>query len=196
MTTDRAAAMTWMAAEWPARGVEGVVAKRLDAPYRAGRGVGAPWVKIKQRVIGDARVVGITGTLSDPAAVVLGPLTGDTGDPRPVGVPAPLSRLLRTELTARLRGAGEPRTLPGSVSGLPGSPTRWLPVHPYVVVEVEADPVLELGRWRHRPRVLRLRSSTDVDRDSPRCGPARPGPGHARPRRSGLGRCGPGRRRR
>ena len=45
MTTDRTAALAWMKPEYSAVGIEGVVAKSLDAPYRGGR----EWVKVRQR---------------------------------------------------------------------------------------------------------------------------------------------------
>lgn len=123
-----------MSPDWPVRGIEGVVAKRLNAPYRPGRGVGSPWVKVKQRVIGDARVIGVLGDVEDLAAVVLAALAGDA---RPVGVSAPLAarraepdrgrrgerprRELAPSTTVVPASAPDPRALPGE-AGLP----RWL----------------------------------------------------------------------
>ncbi|MDI5907015.1 hypothetical protein [Streptomyces sp. 12257] len=45
------------------------------------------------------------------------------------------------------------------MGGLSGAePVRFRPVEPEVVVEIEADqPRLEFGRYRHRPRVRRVR---------------------------------------
>ncbi|WP_158712102.1 hypothetical protein [Streptomyces rimosus] len=50
--------------------------------------------------------------------------------------------------------------------GLPGAPpVVYLPVWPEVVVEVEADQAspAEFGRFRHRPRVVRVRVDLAVD---------------------------------
>ncbi|MFH8573015.1 hypothetical protein [Streptomyces sp. NPDC017993] len=52
------------------------------------------------------------------------------------------------------------RELPGTVGGLPGAdPILYLPVLPEIVVELQADQLRpEFGRYRHRPRVLRIRA--------------------------------------
>lgn len=55
--------------------------------------------------------------------------------------------------------------LPGTVGGLPSAEPVWyLPVVPEVVVEIEADQSgpHEFGRFRHRPRVLRVRGDIRV----------------------------------
>jgi ATP-dependent DNA ligase len=69
----REAALSWMAPHWSALGIEGIVAKRLDSPYVAGRRAGSPWVKVRQRVVGGVLVLGVTGPPSGPTALVLGP---------------------------------------------------------------------------------------------------------------------------
>src|SRR5215212_9949680 len=56
-TTDPAVARTWMRAH-TGTGLEGVVAKRLDQPYRAGR---RGWQKLRTRITAEAVVGGITG---------------------------------------------------------------------------------------------------------------------------------------
>lgn len=117
---DREAALSWMAPHWSALGIEGIVAKRLDSPYVAGRRAGSPWVKVRQRVVGGVLVLGVTGPPTGPAALVLGPLpaagAGDMNatDEEPVvaGVSAALPRRLRADLAARLRPVGPPGSYP------------------------------------------------------------------------------------
>ncbi|WP_206503218.1 hypothetical protein [Streptomyces chrestomyceticus] len=61
---------------------------------------------------------------------------------------------------------GGRRELPGSVGGLPGAPpVVYLPVRSEAVVEVEADQPspAEFGRFRHRPRVVRVCEDLAVD---------------------------------
>ncbi|MFH8574089.1 hypothetical protein [Streptomyces sp. NPDC017993] len=57
------------------------------------------------------------------------------------------------------------RELPGTVGGLPGAdPILYLPVHPEIVVELQVDQLRpEFGRYRHRPRVLRIRADLTPD---------------------------------
>ncbi|MEU6201325.1 hypothetical protein [Streptomyces sp. NPDC047061] len=67
---------------------------------------------------------------------------------------------MRLVVAPLLHVAGEEmRELPGTVGGLPGAGSvLFWPVKPEVVVEIEVDqPCLEFGRYRHRPRVRRVR---------------------------------------
>ncbi|MEU7205380.1 hypothetical protein [Streptomyces sp. NPDC045470] len=84
-----------------------------------------------------------------------------------MGVSLPLSAALRHQLAGLLRPQGEGRSeLPGTVGGLPGAPpVSYLPVWPEVVVEIEADQpaASEFGRFRHRPRAVRVRDDLAVD---------------------------------
>jgi hypothetical protein len=98
----------------------------------------------------------VTGSLRRPYAVVL----GEPGRGRAVAVSLPLAPTTRAGLAGLLYGMpGErSRDLPGVVAGLPGSPdVSYRPVQPTVVVEVEIDGAFELGRFRHRPRVVRVK---------------------------------------
>ena len=153
MTTCRAEALEWMDPAWAAVGIEGVVAKGLDSRYVAGTRSG--WLKIRQRVTTEAVVLGVIGA----ATLVLG-RPGRRGDWRAVGVSQPVSTALRADVAAVLHPderLGETR-LPGIVAGLPGhDEVVYLPVLPEVVVEVEADTAVEFGRYRHPPRVVRIR---------------------------------------
>jgi ATP-dependent DNA ligase len=65
-TLDRAEAESWLEALADI-GVEGVVAKDLGSPYRAGRGNG--WVKIRHAETEDADLVGLAGPADRPTAL-------------------------------------------------------------------------------------------------------------------------------
>lgn len=153
MTTDRDTALEWMDPAFAAAGIEGVMAKPLTSRYAPGARSG--WLKIRHRITTEAVVLGVAG----PDTLVLGHPT--TAGWRASGISLPVPTNLRAELTTALRPDEEhpePRELPGVAAGLPGTePITYLPVHPDIVVEIEADTAIEFGRWRHRPHVLRIR---------------------------------------
>lgn len=83
-----------------------------------------------------------------------------------MAVSLPLTPYVRAAVAPLLHAAGgEMRELSGTVGGLPGAdPVRFLPVEPEVVVEIEGDQDrLEFGRYRHRPRVRRVRGDLTPD---------------------------------
>ncbi|MCX5385656.1 ATP-dependent DNA ligase [Streptomyces sp. NBC_00083] len=88
MTTSVETALTWYET-LPASGIEGLVAKRLDAPYRSGH---RAWRKLRHTDTREAAVVGHTGSPARPAALVL----VLPGDDVPV-VSSPLPAALRVE---------------------------------------------------------------------------------------------------
>ncbi|MFF7764292.1 ATP-dependent DNA ligase [Streptomyces griseorubiginosus] len=152
-TEDRGQALTWVGA---LAGVEGLVGKRTGAPYAAGLGSG--WVKWRERHTAEAVIIGVTGRTPAVQALVLGRPEG--GRMRAVGVSLPLTQQVRLAVAPLMGAVGdEMRELPGTVGGLPGAdPVYFRPVRPEVVVEIEVDqPRLEFGRYRHRPRVKRVR---------------------------------------
>jgi ATP-dependent DNA ligase len=152
-TTDRASALHWMDPAMATRGIEGVVAKNRDKPYRAGRS--GFWLKTRQKIVVDCHVLGVTATLQRPNALVLGQ-ADDAGELRPVGVSLPIPHSVRAALVPLLQPLG-PRART-HVGGLPGQPsTEYQPVKPGIQVEVEADPLGDETRFRHRPRVHRIR---------------------------------------
>ncbi|MFG2887909.1 hypothetical protein [Streptomyces sp. NPDC048248] len=57
------------------------------------------------------------------------------------------------------------RELPRMVGGLFGAdPILYLPVRPEIVAELQVDQLRpEFGRYRHRPRVLRIRGDLTPD---------------------------------
>jgi ATP-dependent DNA ligase len=167
-TTDRETAREWYET-WPAVGVEGIVAKGLDDPYRPGQ---RGWRKLRHRHSAEVVVGGITGTVSDPESVLVGRFDA-TGRLRFGGRTHELNPRQRRDLAAvlspvRRRRDGQPdhpwpRPLPVSWIGHPGSrPLDYQPVDPVVVVEVEVDAAYEFHRWRHRPGYLRTRPDLSV----------------------------------
>ncbi|MEU0940929.1 ATP-dependent DNA ligase [Embleya sp. NPDC005971] len=160
MTTDPTEALAWVGAF--GGGIEGCVSKPLDSPYRAGR-TASGWLKYRASHTTEAIVIGVTGRTPATQALVLG-RPDRRGRVRAVGVSLPAGAALRRELAPLLRpveGATRVR-LPGTVGGLPGSePVVYTPVRADVVVEIEVDHDLEWGRYRHRPRILRIRADLD-----------------------------------
>ncbi len=137
-------------------GVEGVVLKP-NTPYRGGEASG--WLKWRRRHTVDLIVVGVTNTEPARQALVLAQ-PDPTGRLRTVGVTLPIGAAMRAQIAPLLHPAGDLRELPGVVAGLPGSPrVPYVPVSAEIVVEVEADQDAprEFGRFRHNPRLVRLR---------------------------------------
>ncbi|MFJ6798920.1 hypothetical protein [Streptomyces sp. NPDC091268] len=153
-TGDLATALRWVGA---LGGVEGVVMKP-SRPYIAGRQSG--WLKWRRMHTSEAAVLGVSGRTPATQCLVLG-LPRPDGRMRAVGVSLPLAPGVRRELLPLLHPTGEGVVeLSGTVGGLPGAaPVPYLPVMATVVVEIEADQEgpTEFGRFRHRPRVLRVR---------------------------------------
>ena len=152
-TTDPAVARSWMLGHGGS-GIEGVVAKRLDQPYRPGvRG----WQKLRTRITAEAVVGGIIGPVDAPRELILGRHDDTAGSASPAAPPAsapppaPRSqrcsdgagpRLARTAARAPLGRAPRPPT-PASA---PTSSSRS-----------SADLALDGLRWRHPVRFVRLR---------------------------------------
>jgi ATP-dependent DNA ligase len=170
--TDPAVARVWLT-EHSAAGIEGVVAKRLDQPYRPG---GRTWRKVRTRLTAEAVVGGVLGSITRPEALILGRHDA-RGRLRVAGRTGPLPGAARAELGALLHPApaGEhpwPAAIPSSRFGQrPGELVDYLRVAPTTVVEVDADTSFEQDRWRHATRFLRVRADLQpID-----VGPRRPG---------------------
>ncbi|MGN9821557.1 ATP-dependent DNA ligase [Streptomyces sp. SD11] len=159
-TGDVQAALRWVGA---LGGVEGLVVKP-NLPYVAGRSSG--WLKWRRMHTSEAAVLGVSGRTPATQCLVLGLPRAD-GRLRAVGVSLPLAQAVRRELAPVLEPTGKDLAeLSGTVGGLPGAaPVSYLPVIANVVVEIEADQERpqEFGRFRHRPRVLRVRGDLTVD---------------------------------
>ncbi len=152
-TSDPEAAAVWLTS------AEGVIAKRLDAPYRPGQRHGM--VKVKRVRTLDAVVVGwrpgtAEGTVG---SLILGAYDGDAL--RPVGHCAGFTARRKRELRDELapyetggRGSGEASRWSG------GRDLEWVELRPELVAEVSYDHASD-GRIRHGARLLRWRPDRD-----------------------------------
>jgi ATP-dependent DNA ligase len=135
---------------------EGVIAKRVDAPYKPGERVGM--VKVKRVRTIDAVVRGwrpgkAEGTLG---ALILG-LYGSDGKLREIGHSSGFTAKEKRELPDKLapyetgqRGSGEPSRWSQ------GRDLEWIALRPELVVEIAFDHMSN-GRIRHNAKVLRWR---------------------------------------
>jgi ATP-dependent DNA ligase len=169
---DLAQAQEWLLAR-PALGVEGLVAKPLDAPYRPGR---RGWYKLRQRHTTEAIVGGVTDTIAHPVTLLLGRFDA-SGRLRVVGRSKPLSAGQQSSLApvltaAARRGRGGvnhpwPCPLPPGWSGHfePAAALDYQQVAPALVVEIRVDAAYEHARWRHAVDFVRVRediATTDI----------------------------------
>jgi ATP-dependent DNA ligase len=158
MTRDRTQAQRWLAAA--GGDVDGVVAKRLDAPYDSG-GRDA-MRKVKRLRTADCVVGGFRYGKDEKlvASLLLG-LYDAAGQLVHVGFTSGLKQEERPALTARLEKLIHP---PGFDRNRPGGPSRWTggeekpwsPLKPALVVEVRYDHVTG-ERFRHGTTLLRWR---------------------------------------
>ncbi|MEU9300732.1 ATP-dependent DNA ligase [Streptomyces sp. NPDC048269] len=145
MTTDPELAATWYET-LPASGVEGLVIKRLDQTYPAGR---RGWQKLRHTDVRDAAVVGYTGTSRRPLALVL---VLPVGDETPL-VSSPLTAALRVELAAAVAERAEVAPAGATVTAIGLGEVPYRPLDPPLTAEVRATSA------RHPPpEVLRLRT--------------------------------------
>ena len=156
-TADRSAALGWL--ERTGGALDGVIAKRLDQPYRFGE---RAMVKVKQRRTADCVVGGFRYGRHDKlvASLLLG-LYDDAGLLHHVGFTSSIGAKDRPGWTKELEKLVGP---PGFTGNAPGGPSRWStertaewqPLKPKLVVEVLYDQVTS-GRFRHGTRLLRRR---------------------------------------
>ena len=154
-TQDRALAQSWLEGGQ----VEGVVAKRLDAPYLEGE---RAMVKVKRVRTADCVVGGFRYLEGAPlvGSLLLG-LYDAEGRLDHVGFTSGFAGVDREALTRRLEALSGG---PGFTGDAPGGPSRWsdarsaawMPVRPELVVEVSFDHVSG-GRFRHGTRLIRFR---------------------------------------
>ena len=148
------------AAEW-LRTSEGVIAKRLDAPYLPGQRQGM--VKIKRVRTIDCVVMGWRpGTAPETVgSLILG--LYDDGGLRPVGHCAGFTAKRKRELRAELaphesggRGSGDPSRWSA------GRELEWVELRPELGAEVSYDHASG-GRIRHGARLLRFRDDREPE---------------------------------
>jgi ATP-dependent DNA ligase len=156
-TTDAGVARRWLAGS-TAR-LDGVIAKRLDAPYAFGSRDAV--VKIKRVYTADCVVGGFRRSPNGKiASLLLGLYDGDELDH--VGFVGSMSaeqRQRAAELLEPLAGGS------GFSGAAPGGPSRWrkdpqsaewVPVDPAIVVEITFDHVTA-RRFRHASKLIRWR---------------------------------------
>jgi ATP-dependent DNA ligase len=154
-----AAARRWLDAKHG--GLDGVMAKRLDMPYRSGER--DAMLKIKRMRTVDCVVAGFRyhSRRRQVGSLLLGLYDGGDGLLHHVGFTSSLRDADRAALTTKLeRLAGGA----GFTGRAPGGPSRWstarsaawTPLAPKLVVEVEYDHFTQ-GRFRHGTRLVRWR---------------------------------------
>ena len=164
-TTDRQTASDWF--KKAGGDLDGIVVKRLDAPYASGERTAA--VKVKQIRTADCVVGGFRyGRGTRLVGSLLLGLYGD-GLLHHVGFTSSFTKSDRRELTKKFEAL---KKAPGFTGNAPGGPSRWStdrtgewePVVPKVVVEVAYDHFTG-GRFRHGTRFLRWR----IDKEPRQC---------------------------
>jgi ATP-dependent DNA ligase len=158
-TPERAIAARWMA-ELGGGGLDGVVAKRLDATYRSGERTGMQKVKRLRTV--DCVVGGFRYAKDgvEIGSLLLG-LYDDEGRLNHVGFSSSFTAEERRALKPIVTPLVEP---PGFTGSAPGGPSRWAtertgewqPLRPTLVCEVRYDH-FSGGRFRHGTKLLRWR---------------------------------------
>ena len=156
-TTDLKQAKKWF--EKAGGDLDGVIAKRLDMPYRSGERDAA--FKIKQIRSADCVVGGFRyATGSEILGSLLLGLYED-GLLHHVGFTSAFKTDERRALTKKFEALRKP---PGFTGNAPGGPSRWStersgewePVDPKIVVEIAYDHFTG-GRFRHGTKILRWR---------------------------------------
>lgn len=142
-------------------GLDGVIAKRRDAPYKSGER-GEDMLKIKKLRTADCVVGGFRYASKQHVvgSLLLG-LYDNKGLLNHVGFTSGFTGLDRSVLTRKLQKLVEP---PGFTGQAPGGPSRWStkrstewePLKPELVAEVRFDHFTG-GRFRHGTKLLRWR---------------------------------------
>ena len=166
-TLDPAIALEWLNDK--SVRLDGVIAKRLDLPYRSGERDGMK--KVKKMRTADCVVGGFRYASKGKVigSLLLG-LHDDEGLLHHVGFTSSFSEAEKKELTKKLEALIKP---PGFTGNKPGGPSRWStkktsewePLATKLVIEVQFDHFTG-GRFRHGTRFLRWRS----DKKPKQCG--------------------------
>ena len=156
-TQGRAEAEAWLRQTGAA--LDGVVAKRLDEPYRPGE---RAMLKVKRMRTADCVVGGYRVAQGSAAlgSLLLG-LYDEAGLLHHVGFTSSFTAAERTAVLERVRGLAEP---PGFTGRAPDGPSRWArerdtawtPLRPELVVEVRYDHA-DAQRFRHGAKLVRWR---------------------------------------
>lgn len=148
-------------------GLDGVIAKRRDLPYRPGSRDAV--MKVKHHKTVDCVIVGYRTGSGDPkgrvSTILLGLYQRD-GTLDFVGHTSGITGRLQEELRERLPPLvgdghlGEGRAPGGQSRWSRGRELEWIPVRPEIVCEVRYDK-MEAERFRHGTRFLRFRPDKD-----------------------------------
>ncbi|HEX7150244.1 MAG TPA: ATP-dependent DNA ligase [Thermoanaerobaculia bacterium] len=176
-TTDVALAQDWFS-RFEGAGLDGVMAKRLDSPYRAGE---RTMIKVKHARTADCVVAGFRWHKTGPGTMVGSLLLGlydDEGQLHHVGVTAAFTNVVRKQLVEELaplregalenhpwrdwadaqnEAAAEGQRMPGATSRWNrGKDLSWEPLRPERVCEVAFDH-MQGTRFRHAAKFVRWR---------------------------------------
>ena len=150
--------------DWAIRGCDGVLAKRLDAPYRSGERTAM--VKIKRMRTADCVVGGFRYASKGRAvgSLLLG-LYGADGLLHHVGFCSSFSgeerKKLKKILQPKIGGQGFTGNAPGGPSRWSSErSTEWAPLKPELVCEIKYDH-FSGARFRHGTKFLRWRPDKD-----------------------------------
>lgn len=157
-TRDRAEARRWLSGA--GSGLDGVVAKLLEAPYASG--TREAMIKVKQRRTADCVVGGFRyATGKKVAGSLLLGLYGDDGLLHHVGFTSSFKAAEKAAVTKKVEALAGGKGFTGRA---PGGPSRWsterssewVPLDPALVVEVEYDHFSQ-RRFRHGTKFMRWR---------------------------------------
>jgi len=176
-TRDRALAEDWFQ-RFEGAGLDGVMAKRLDEPYKPGE---RTMIKVKHARTADCVVAGFRWHKNGPGTMVGSLLLGlydDDGTLHHVGVTAAFSNVVRKQLVTELaplreralddhpwrdwaeaeqEATAKGQRMPGATSRWNrGKDLSWEPLHPERVVEVSYDH-MQGDRFRHAAQFVRWR---------------------------------------
>jgi ATP-dependent DNA ligase len=160
-TGSRDTALGWL--ERSGGALDGVIAKRLDQPYKPGE---RAMVKVKPERTADCVVGGFRyAEKNDLVGSLLLGLYDEKGLLHHVGFTSAIPAKEREQLTRDLEALIEE---PGFTGSAPGGPSRWRtarsgqwkPLSPALVVEVKYDQVTA-GRFRHGTAIVRWRPDKD-----------------------------------
>jgi ATP-dependent DNA ligase len=149
--------------------LDGIIAKRLDLPYRSGERDGMQ--KVKRMRTADCVVGGFRyATKGKVVGSLLLGLYDENGLLHHVGYTSSFNEMQKKELTKKLEPLIAP---PGFTGNKPGGPSRWStkktsewePLQTKLVVEIQFDHFTG-GRFRHGTKFLRWR----LDKKPKQCG--------------------------
>ncbi|WP_251064895.1 ATP-dependent DNA ligase [Streptomyces sp. ISL-44] len=162
MTTDAAVAREWLESWTDVPGLEGLVVKNMNQPYRP---AARAWTKIRRRDTTEAIIGAITGTLTRPQLLILG-RHDETGRLRTVGRTVALRPDAARQVAEHLAAAGPGHPWEGVRFAAAWGSRDVLDavlVRPELVAEISADRAVDRGgAFRHPLRFKRLRHDVEA----------------------------------